>query len=535
MTIKWTKWNREEIKKIHGQVYFYRDLYEGDHSNLFERAKSLIDKGEIIDSIIQGNQRAQNVRTPYLIANISKLIPEIPAMLVARSIGSVTSSINSTPEQNKEANKETDEIIEGTDDETTNGVILNLQKELVEQIEKNSKLKLEHWTNIVQQQVDGGLVGVPWNDELGLRIEFKQRDVYFPHEDDLGADLAFERTFDDKKYLHVYRERVDSGDLKVKHFLYEIKENDDLLIVEEEESAELLGIDETETLYEGRSRPFIVYWPNEKTFAKPLGKSCLSNQEALQDEINWTLTRNAITFERNGKPRIAVSKEIFAALQDRAEERYGDSSKIDHRDLEITTYDDNGKAMEVIQIDITKIGDIQWVRDLMKMMFMLTKTSEKAVDFYLDGTGSSNAQSGVAKFYDLFISIVKAEQIQGEYIYFLKQLFENCLWLANKDDDSVIIEEPDVSLRSMIPISRKEMIEENVIAHGGEVQSLETTVRRNNPSASEEWINEELERLEEERAERANNNSLPFSGGNLSNFTDNRDPSGNPIEDEVDE
>src|SRR5699024_6061484 len=112
-----------------------------------------------------------------------------------------------------------------------------------------------------------------------------------------------------------------------------------------------------------RSRPFIVYWPNQKTFMNPLGVSALDNQANKQDEINWTLTRNALTFERNGKPRIAVTSEIMRALQDKAMDRYGDESKIDHRDLEITEMDENGKALEVIQIDVTKIGDISWVKD----------------------------------------------------------------------------------------------------------------------------------------------------------------------------
>jgi hypothetical protein len=528
MTIKWKEWNQKIVEDVHGHVYFYRDLYEGKHFQLFQRAKQLIEKGEIIDNIVEGRHKAKNVQTPYIIANISKLIPEVPAMFVARSIGKINSSINSTEEQNEEANEDTEDIIEGGQG-AANVEIDNLQQELIDQIEKNSRLKFKHWSNIVQHQVDGGLVGVPWLDERGLRIDFKQRDVYFPHEDDLGVDLAYERTFNDDDYLHVYRERVEAGNLKANHFLYKL-ESDKLTGVEENETKEFLGIDELEIIYKGRSRPFVVYWPNEETFMNPLGVSCLKGQDSKQDEINWTLTRNAIVYERNGKPRIAVSKEIMDALRDAAQERYGDESKIDHRDLEITTFDENGKAMEVIQIDITKIGDLQWVKDLMKMMFIETKTSEKAVDFYLDEGGSA-AQSGVAKFYDLFISIIKAEQIQGEYIYFLQQLFENCLWLANQDDHAVIIEEPEINLKSMIPISRKELIEENILAHGGPAQSLETTVRRNNPHASEEWIQEELARVEEEQ-QSDDSSSLAFGRKTLQNFMDNRNENGDPIQEE---
>ncbi|MCP3026613.1 hypothetical protein [Halobacillus sp. A5] len=525
MTINWTKWDKSVIEKSHDKVFYYRDLYEGKHSTIFSRAKDLIDKGEIVDNILEGALKAQNVQTPYIVANISKLIPEIPAMLVTRSIGRITSSRKSE----EPAGKKTDEQLDAPENET----IEDPQQKIIEQVEKNTMLEFEHWSNVVQQQVDGGLVGVPWNDERGLRIDFKQRDVYYPHEDGLGADLAYQREFDEKDYLHVYRERVEKEGLRGTHSLYRIVGGSRTEKVDEAQSKTLLGLNELETFYKGRTRPFIVYWPNEKTFNHPLGVSCLKGQEAKQDEINWTLTRNAITFERNGKPRLAVSKEIFQALQDRAHQRYGDENKIDHRDLEITTLDDNGKAMEVIQIDITRIGDIQWVKDLMKMMFVETKTSEKAVDFYMD-EGSGAAQTGVAKFYDLFISIVKAEQIQGEYIYFLQQLFENCLWLAHDEDPSILVEEPEISIKSMIPISRKELIEENNKGYVDGTQSLETTVRRNNPHASDEWIQEEVTRIEEEQ-QSDDTSSLVGGRSNLMNFMDNRDGNGDPVEEPANE
>ncbi|MCK1982220.1 MULTISPECIES: hypothetical protein [Peribacillus] len=536
MTINWTTWNKTVVEKHHDKVWFYRKLYNGDHAELFGRANDLIEKGEIVGNILEGRQKTLNVQAPYIIANVSKLIPEIPAMLVSRTIGKIKSSIASTDEQNKAANAETDEIIEGAQG-ANNSEIDNLQDELIKQITKNSNLQFEHYGNILQHQIDGGIVGVPWKDERGLRIDFKMRDVYFPHEDGLGADLAYERRIDEVKYLHVYRERIEGNNLKSNHFLYELKGDATEEIKDPGIVKEKLGIDQLEITYIGRSRPFIVYWANEKNFMSPLGSSCLKNQESKQDEINWTLTSAALTFMRNGKPRIAISKEIFEALKEKAFERYGfEGAPLDHRDLELTTFDDNGKAMEVIQIDITKIGNMEWVKDQIKLMLMETKTSEKAVDFYMD-SGANGSISGVAKFYDLFISIIKAEQLQSEYVAFLQQLYENCLWLANNDDDNVTIEEPEIQLNGMIPISKKELIEENMNAFNGvgvngrSAQSLETTVRRNNPHASEEWIEEELARIEEEK-QSDDSTSLAVGRQTLTNLQDNRDAQGNVIEDE---
>jgi len=524
----WTKFDASVIEKVHGSIFYYRNLYEGKHAEIFPRAKNLIDKGEITDNIMYGQQQAQNVQTPYIVANICKLIPEIPAMLVSRSIGNIQSSLSPDDFQADNINADTDEIVDEPRDEVSK--IIHVQQEVIDQIQKNSNLAFEHWGNILQQQVDGGLVGVPWLDERGLRLEFKARDVYYPHEDGMGADLAYEIEIDEQEYLHVYREQVFDGDLYTSHMLYKLNEQKKTEEVLDDEAKELLGMKELEKVYSGRGRPFIIYWPNEKTFMNPLGTSCLKGQDGKQDEVNWTLTRNAITFERNGKPRLAVSKEVMQALMDKAQERYGDENKIDHRDLEVTEMDEHGNAIEVIQIDITKIGDIQWVKDLMKLMLMETKTSEKVVDFYMENT-STGAQSGVAKFYDLFTSLIKAEQIQSEYIYFLQQLIESALWLSNYNDDAVIIEEPEIILKSMIPISRKELIEENNLAYTSKTQSLETTMRRNNPNASEEWVQEELYRVE---AERSNDDSFSLMAGrqSLQQLMGNKDKDGNPIEED---
>lgn len=522
--IEWTKWGEDVIKEYHGPISDYRKLYDGEHTSLFGRAKELVDKGEIVDSITEGKRKAVNVRPPYIIANVAKLIPEIPATLVARSIGKIQSSVKSTDEQNESLEEETEDLIEGTDDDTFNGTVLDTQNELIKQINKNSKLQFEHWSNIVAHQVDGGLVGCVWNDERGLRLEFKQRDVYFPHEDDLGCDLAFYFERDKEKYLHIYRERVEEKGLRTSNMLFSVGGDSKAERVDDGQAKEILGVKDTDNLevfYAGRNRPFIQYWANEKTFSHPYGKSVLKDQFGKQDEINWTLTRSGITFERNGKPRISVSKEVMQELKNVAHKRYGDETKIDHRDLEVTTFDESGKAMEIIQIDITKIGDIQWVKDLMKLMFVETRTSEKAVDFYMD-EGGSPAQSGVAKFYDLFTSISKADQLQKEYIYFLQQLFESALWLANQDDEAVIIEEPEITTQSMVPVSRKELIEENMIPFNGskQAQSLETTVRRINPHASEEWIQEELTRIEEE-AQGDDSTTIAHGRATLANYLDN--------------
>lgn len=530
--INWenVKWNESLVSKLHGDIYTYRDIYKGKHAIHFERAQQLIQKGEITDRYVKNTAMNVKVRTPYIVLNISKLVAETPAMLVSRSIGKITSSLANDSEQKELINDDTDELIEGAE-EGKSSEVNDVQNELIRQIEKNSKLQLEHFPNIVQHQVDGGLVGVPRADAKGLRIEFKSRDVYYPHEDDLGADLVYHRTFNEKDYLHVYRERIQSDDLKTSNMLFEL-EGEKLTPVSDEEARNMLGIKELSQEYKGRSRLFIQYWPNGKTFLDPLGVSCLDGHLAHQDEINWRLTRNALVFERNSTPRLAITSEIFSALEDAAVEQFGEAGRgfIDHEMLEVVTMDENGKSMEVIQVDVKNIGGVEWANELIKEMLIATRTSQKAIDFYSENNNAS-AVSGVAKFYDLFVSIAKAEQLQSEYVYFLKQLFESCLWLANHKDAAVLIEEPDIGLNNMVPVNQEELIEKYLPAYEAGAMSLETFVRKTNPTASEEWIQSEIERIEMEKQtiDSVSILSGPQTAGNLN---DNRDLDGSIIEEE---
>lgn len=528
MTINWEKkqWNTATIEELHGNIYKMRDIYEGKHAQHFERAKALIDKREINDPE-DVDLISPTVKTPYIVMNIAKPVAETPANLIARSIGKITSSLKNDEEVNDKADAAGETTIDGE------GEVDDLQNEIIRTIVKKSDLDSEHWSNIVQHQIDGGIVGMPVNDARGLRIEFKSRDVFFPHDDKLGADIAYEVELEDEKYLRVYRERIvenetdpKESDVLATHMLFYLNDTQ-LKPVPENEAARLLGVEELVKRYETRSDLFIKYLANNKTFMKPWGVPSFDGLLGHQDEINIRLTRNAIIFERNSSPRLAITEDIFAALEDDAFQRFGESGRgfINHELLEVVTMDENGKSMEVIQVDVKNIGGIEWVDKLIREVLVMTNTSQKAIDYFTDDA-ANNAVSGVAKFYDLFVSIVKAERIQKEYVAFLKHLIEACLWLENQDNPLVIPEEPEIALNEMVPVTRTDLIAENLAAYEAGGISLETFVRRTNPFASEEWIQEEITRIEEEK-QTADSTGIP----SFEDMNDQRDENGDPIVD----
>lgn len=528
---------QEEITETHGDMFLYRDLYDGRHSKLFDRAKALIEQGEIIDRIEYGDVKAQNVQTPYIVVNISKMIVDIPTLFITRSMGKLQTNYPINEIEDDEDFNTEDNHIEGTRDESLNGELFDLQQETLDQIEVNSNFNKHHGMNIKQWQIDGGIVAVPEVINGQVKLSFKERNVYYELEDGKTYQLRYIVERGDDKYVHVHEEVEGEDELTGSHTVYHMDDNGDLQIVDDEEIIfDITKLERGHRNYvlKGRKRTLFVYLPYSPTFMNRYGRSVLMGQEGKQDEVNWTMTRTAQIFERNGKPRISVSKEIMERLMEVSLRKYGVDNKFDHRDIEMTSIDEDGRSIQIHQIDISKIGDVTYVKDVIKMMLMETQTSEKAIDFFT--SEGAQAQSGTAKFYDLFLSIMKAEQMRDEYIEFIQQGVENCMWLLNRDNSDIIIEKPIIVQKDMMPVTSKETSTLNNQSYAAGTQSLEQTVRNNNPDKSEEWIMEEVEKIE---AERTSQDSMSLLRGNMTglNFNDNKEDEEetNPVDEELKE
>ena len=574
---EWQMFGKQTIKDVHGDMFYYRDLYEGRHHEIFPRAINLIDRGEIVDVYAdkKGNQSPKNVRTPYIMLNVSKMIVDIPSMFVARSIGEFKTNYNKDSQAQEEMTedisvRDTDntqrdevntdepnitdeqqatdepvndfgnEMYETTDTDDFNGTTDDPQQATIDQIVKNSNFN--HAMNITQLQVDGGIVAVPSMRNDQIAIDIKERNVYFPHDDDLGVDLVYElpqtvkEQSSNTSYVHVYTERQEGQQVITYDRLYIRNDDNELALVDDPSIIEdKLHLNDKFVdgvlmkVFDGRQRPFVSYLANNPTFMNKLGNSSLQGLDGKQEEVNWTLTRTAQTFERNGKPRISIPRGTMDTLKAIASDRYGDESRIDHEMLEVTEFDENGRSMEIHQIDTAKIGDMSYIKDIVRAMLAETQTSENAIELVKRDT--SNPQSGTAKFYDLIVSIIKSEYIRNQYVDFLKNAIESALWFANKEDESIIIERPDIMLREMLPQPKQELSTDNIAKFNAGVQSLTQTVRENNPDKSEEWVQEELQRIEDEKSK---TDSMTQDAGamNLQQFMNNRDSAGNPLDDQ---
>lgn len=543
----WVKFDKEVIKQVHDDMYYYRGLYEGRHHELFPRAINLIEQGEIIDVYSTQNEVAsKNVRTPYLMINISRVIVDLPSMLVARTLNGIKTNYPSDSLAQEDMlnniqqttvstqGQQQEEFIEQTETNDFNGQTTDKQQEVIDQIKKNSNIN--HTMNLNQLQIDGGIVAVPMIKNGKIAIDIKERNVYYPHDDGQGIDLVYELEPTQQeeergvRFVHVYTERESEDAIETLDRLYKSNDENNLVLVEEPEIIqEKLQIDlaDTHKVFKGRQRTFVSYLANNPTFTNKLGNSALRGISGKQEEINWTVTRTAQTFERNGKPRISIPKGTMEQLKIIAQDKYNDENKIDHRDLEVTEIDENGKSMEIHQIDTSKIGDMSYVKDIVRMMLAETQTSESAIELVKES--SSGTQSGIAKFYDLMLSVIKSEKIRDEYVEFLQNAFESALWFANDKDNEIIIERPNIIVKDMLPKPQEEVSTENISKYNAGVQSLEETIRRINPEKSEEWVQEEIERIQSNQTQ-SDSMSLDLGNQSLQNFMNNRDDNGNPLD-----
>lgn len=521
--VKLTKFTNDDIEKVHGSIEMYRAIYEGRHYEVFPRAKQLIRQGEIIGKINYGSMNGNDMKVPYVIANISKMIVDVPSMFINRSLGKVTTNKEKELEETDGEEIDIEELKE----------IKELQQSFIDEIVENTNLIKWHSMNLKQWQIDGGIVAVPEILNGNPRIAFKERTSYYELDDGVTYQMRYVITDEnDNKYLHVHEEVENPNYVEGTHTLYSYNNTATELVevTDNDTIQEITSVNPEDRHYilHNRNKTLFQYLPFEPTFDNQMGNSAIKGQEGKQDEVNWTLTRTAQVFERNGRPRVAIPKDVFEEIQDRAEQRYGDRNKIDNQDLEVTSIDEDGQSIRVLQIDTDKIGDISYLKNIVKIMLMETQTSEKAVDFF-NTEGKSYAESGTAKFYDLFLSIMKAEKLRDEYVEFIQKAFTDCLWLYQQSDSRVIIEKPDIKQAEMLPVTSKERREMNNASYQAGTQSLEQTIKNINPEKTDAWVENELERIE---GEKSSVDSFGLFAGNQTsrNFNDNRNDEGEHID-----
>jgi hypothetical protein len=461
------------------QMQYYRDLYDGNHENIFPRAQELAKESQQITKPKMSRARkryykgyaSQNKAVSqyhYVIVNFAPVIAELPADLINRSLGNISA-----------------------DTETEKDLLT-----FVTDVAKRSNIQKSIWAAVVQHQVDGGVAYRIRRDENGAWFEWKPADLYFEHEDGLGADIAWTETREKKDYLRVERQRIENDGLHVMQLVFSF---DGETVNEQLDTTEYaaeynLSIPEDEIL--NVQELLCGYLPNDETLLNRRGRSGLRNIDVIQEEINWTITRDSIVFEKHGKPKLAIPKALWDSVAKTNQTYYGERF-VRNADLEVVSYNENNGAIPMyITWDAKTDRSFEHVKRLIEYMMAVSKTSPQAV-----GIKDAKGDSGIALLYLWIQSVIKAESIKDKFDATIKDAFRKCMLLENTlGGTSLPVADPVIEWGDMLPKAESDRDKEESDKFEKGVQSLETTVRNLHPDWSEKAIQEEVNKILEEQA-----------------------------------
>lgn len=460
-----------------GMMLYYRLLYEGEHAEIFPRARSVVTEKRYVHRRVgvrswRKVEKVFSADNQYIVANFSSLVAEVPADLLNRSLGNISADTEEGPE-------------------------LDFVSSVVTASKPNEKV----WSAITQHQVDGRVAYRVRRNEAGnVWFEWILGDQYLPHDDGRGADIVWIEEWgggDSKdRFLRVERQRLESEGLTIQQLVFKMDGDNvgDQLDIGQYASDYELDIPEDVELPDVNEL-LCGMVTNDETLTYPRGRSALRNIDGLQEEINWTITRDSIVFDKHGKPKLAIPRALWDTVASQNQRDYG-GRFVRNADLEVVSYDDKTGAVPMyITWDAKTQQSFEHVTRLIKYMLAISKTSPQAA-----GLEEGKGESGVALLYLWIQSVIKAEAIKDKFDAAIKAAIRKCMILENAiGGQSLKITDPVVEWGDLLPKADSEKDTEEIEKYAGGVQSLETTVRRMHPDWSEEAIMAEIQKIQDEQ------------------------------------
>jgi Phage portal protein, SPP1 Gp6-like. len=461
------------------EMLYYRLLYDGEHAKIFPRAKYAGKDRRLKRKRVGYKRWEESFETidtgdPYIVVNFSSLVAEIPADLLNRALGNISADTETSEDE------------------------LAFVKAVAEASQINEKI----WAAVVSHQVDGSIAYRPRRDESGkVWFEWLLGDQYLPHTDGKGADVAWIEEWGEetnkKRFLRVERHRLGVNVLTVEQLVFKFEGDSvgdevDAAAYAAEHGAEVPDNIELS----GVTELLIGVVTNEDTLYTPRGRSALRNVAEIQEEINWTITRDSIVFEKHGKPKLAIPKGLWDTVANNNNRNYG-ARFVRNADLEVVSYDENKGAIPMYIVwDAKTEQSFKHVERLIKYMLAVSKTSPQAA-----GLEEGKGDSGIALLYLWIQSVIKAEAIKDKFDAAIKAAIRKCIILENAlGGTNMNPIAPVIEWGDMLPKADSEKAAEEIAKYEAGAQSLEQTVRKIHPDWSEAAIMEEIKKIEEGKA-----------------------------------
>ncbi len=231
----------------------------------------------------------------------------------------------------------------------------------------------------------------------------------------------------------------------------------------------------------------IVHIPNWRTDEIFWGYSDYLDIKSLQDECNNRISQISRVLDMHADPKMKGPAEAL-----------DDNGRIEVTGNRYFPYEKEGAEPEYITWEAKLDMAFKQVDYMLKMMFLVTETSPDAF-----GLNENNlAESGRALKYRLMRLLSKIARKKRYYDNAIKEILYKAQLMDNEHNgQSYEPQKPSANWRDGMPDDEKEKSEVTENWDRAGAASTEEKVRYNHPDWSEERIQQEVARIEEERAE----------------------------------
>lgn len=427
-----------------------KQLFEGQHEEVFKEMQQKIESIEDIDSV-------DKVAMTYLVCNFAGLLSKLSADMLFGEKPQIKAKNESTDDRLQEMIRD-------------NNLYTNLYESALGNSYRGDSCFKIKYTKRSKYASGRDVIIEPQNPEFFF-VEREENNVRKVNRMIIG----FTKSIANEKYLQL--EIHEPG--TIYNQAYRLTGN----IVSSQIDIKLLDDSKEEVVKTGVNDFLVVHIPNWRTDTRYWGYSDYLDIKSLQDECNNRISQISEILDKHSDPNMRGPAEYGEDVE------VGDS---------YFPYGDETVKPEYMTWDGKLEAAFEQIDYILKMMFLVTETSPDA--FGLDK--GSVADSGRALKFRLMRLLSKVARKKRYYDDAIKKSLVIAQKLDNEHNrQNYEVEEPSVDWRDGLPDDPKEKAETTESLDRAGAMSIEEKVRYNHPDWSEQRIQDEISRIEAEKAE----------------------------------
>lgn len=425
-------------------------LFEGDHVDVFKNVQRKIESIEDIDS-------ADKVAMTYLVCNFAGLLSKVSADMLFGENPKIKNETDAT-------NERTEEMIRD------NSLYTNFYESALGNSYRGDSCFKIKYAKRSKYANERDVIIEPQNPEFFF-VETEKNNVRKVNRKIIG----FTKKIANEKYLQL--EIHEPG--TIYNQAYRMIGN----VISSQVDIKMLDEGLEEVIETGIDDFLLVHVPNWRTDTEYWGYSDYLDIKSLQDECNNRISQISKILDKHADPNMRGPAE------------YGDDVDVGGKYF---PYSDETVKPEYMVWEAKLKAAFDQIDYILKMLFLVTETSPDAFGLSEGGI----AESGRALKFRLMRLLSKIARKKRYYDHAIKKALVIAQKLDNEHNgQNYKVEEPSITWRDGLPDDPKEKAETTESLDRASAMSTEEKVRYNHPDWSEQRIQDEISRIEAEKAE----------------------------------